>query len=48
MHNQEQINNIANQLNELIDLNGLNEQQEKLIITFFLILVIYAVKIFFS
>jgi hypothetical protein len=44
----EQINNIADQLNELIDLNGLNEDQEKLIFTFILFLIIYAIKIFFS
>ena len=43
-----QIEQIADQLNEQIDIPNLNDQQEKLIITFFLILVIYAVKIFFS
>jgi len=43
-----QIEQIADQLNEQIDIPNLNDQQEKLIITFFLILIIYAIKIFFS
>ena len=48
MENQEQIDNIANQLNKLVDIPNLTEQQEQIIIFLFITLLLFAVKLFFT
>ena len=45
---ENQINQLADQLNELVDIPNMDESQEKIIFTIFLTLLIYAVKIFFT
>ena len=44
----EQIDNIANQLNQLIDIPNLTEQQEQIIIFLFITLLLFAIKIFIT
>ena len=44
----EKINQIANQVNELIDIPNLTEQQEQIIIILFITLLIFAIKLFFT
>ena len=45
---EQKINQIANQVNELIDIPNLTEQQEQIIILLFITLLIFAIKIFFT
>jgi len=44
----EQIDNIAHQLNQLIDIPTLTEHQEHIIIFLFITLLLFAVKLFFT
>jgi hypothetical protein len=45
---EQKINQLADNLNELVDIPNLTEQQEYNIILLFITLLIFAIKIFFT